>query len=57
MPFAIETGMLAARGATTTLRVLTKNTGTLCDIEVQTPYWISMCSLISPATNRINCSS
>ncbi len=37
VPFAIESGMLAARGATTTLRVLTKNTGTLCDIEVQTP--------------------
>jgi len=37
VPFAIESGMLAARGAITTLRVLTKNTGTLCDIEVQTP--------------------
>jgi 4-oxalomesaconate tautomerase len=37
VPFAIESGMLAARGPTTTLRVLTKNTGTLCDIEVQTP--------------------
>jgi 4-oxalomesaconate tautomerase len=37
VPFAIESGMLAARGATTTLRVLTKNTGTLCDVEVQTP--------------------
>jgi 4-oxalomesaconate tautomerase len=37
VPFAIESGMTAARGATTTLRVLTKNTGTLCDIEVQTP--------------------
>jgi 4-oxalomesaconate tautomerase len=35
--FAIETGMIAARGATTTVRVLAKNTGTLCDIEVQTP--------------------
>ncbi len=29
--------MVAARGDVTTLRVLTKNTGTLCDIEVQTP--------------------
>jgi 4-oxalomesaconate tautomerase len=29
--------MVAARGELTTLRVLTKNTGTLCDIEVQTP--------------------
>jgi 4-oxalomesaconate tautomerase len=37
VPFAIESGMLAARGAVTTLRVLTRNTGTLCDIEVQTP--------------------
>jgi len=37
VPFAIESGMVAARGATTTLRVLTRNTGTLCDIEVRTP--------------------
>jgi 4-oxalomesaconate tautomerase len=37
VPFAIETGLVAARGDVTTLRVLTKNTGTLCDIEVQTP--------------------
>jgi len=37
VPFAIETGMVKARGATTTLRVLMKNTDTLCDIEVQTP--------------------
>ena len=37
VPFAIESGMVAARGDVTTLRVLTKNTGTLCDIEVQTP--------------------
>jgi 4-oxalomesaconate tautomerase len=37
VPFAIECGLVAARGPTTTLRVLTKNTGTLCDIEVQTP--------------------
>ena len=37
VPFALERGMLAARGDVTTLRVLTKNTGTLCDIEVQTP--------------------
>jgi 4-oxalomesaconate tautomerase len=37
VPFALERGMLAARGAVTTLRVLTRNTGTLCDIEVQTP--------------------
>ncbi|HEV8443116.1 MAG TPA: 4-oxalomesaconate tautomerase [Steroidobacteraceae bacterium] len=37
VPFALETGMVKARGETTTLRVLTKNTGTLSDIEVQTP--------------------
>jgi 4-oxalomesaconate tautomerase len=37
VPFAIERGMVAARGDVTTLRVLTRNTGTLCDIEVQTP--------------------
>ena len=37
VPFAIESGLVAARGDRTTLRVLTQNTGTLCDIEVQTP--------------------
>jgi 4-oxalomesaconate tautomerase len=37
VPFAIETGMLAASGETTTVRVLARNTGTLCDIEVRTP--------------------
>jgi 4-oxalomesaconate tautomerase len=37
VPFALESGMLPARGPTTTLRVLTRNTGTLADIEVQTP--------------------
>ena len=37
VPFALETGMVKARGEVTTLRVLTKNTGTLSDIEVQTP--------------------
>src|SRR5687768_7975413 len=37
VPFAIESGLVAARGEVTTLRVLTRNTGTLCDIEVQTP--------------------
>jgi len=37
VPFAIESGIVKARGDTTTLRVLTQNTGTLCDIEVQTP--------------------
>jgi len=37
VPFALESGMVTARGEVTTLRVLTKNTGTLCDVEVQTP--------------------
>jgi 4-oxalomesaconate tautomerase len=37
VPFALETGMVQARGDMTTLRVLTKNTGTLSDIEVHTP--------------------
>jgi 4-oxalomesaconate tautomerase len=37
VPFAIESGMIAARGDVTTLRVLTENTGTLSDVEVRTP--------------------
>jgi 4-oxalomesaconate tautomerase len=37
VPFAIESGMVSAQRGTTTLRVLTLNTGTLSDIEVQTP--------------------
>lgn len=37
VPFALESGLLAARGDVTTLRVLTENTGTVSDIEVQTP--------------------
>lgn len=37
VPFAIESGLIAARGDLTTLRVLTENTGTLSDIEVRTP--------------------
>ncbi|HTU65295.1 MAG TPA: 4-oxalomesaconate tautomerase [Steroidobacteraceae bacterium] len=37
VPFAIESGMIAARGDMTTLRVLTANTGTLSDIAVRTP--------------------
>ena len=37
VPFAIESGLIAARGDVTTLRVLTENTGTLSDIEVHTP--------------------
>ena len=37
VPFALETGMVAPQGATTTLRVLTFNTDMQCDITVQTP--------------------
>ncbi len=37
VPFALETGMVAPQGATTTLRVLTLNTDIQCDITVQTP--------------------
>lgn len=36
-PFGIETGLIHASQDVTTLRVLTRNTGTLSDIEVQTP--------------------
>jgi len=37
VPFALETGLARAEGDITTLRVLTRNTGTLSDIEVRTP--------------------
>lgn len=36
VPFGLETGLVKAAGAKTTLRVLTRNTGTLSDIEVRT---------------------
>jgi 4-oxalomesaconate tautomerase len=36
-PYGIETGLVGAASEVTTLRVLTRNTGTLSDIEVQTP--------------------
>jgi 4-oxalomesaconate tautomerase len=36
-PFGLETGLVKATGDVTTLRVLTRNTGTLSDIEVRTP--------------------
>ena len=36
VPFGIETGLVQAGGEVTTLRVLTRNTGTLSDIEVRT---------------------
>src|SRR5258708_39288480 len=37
VPFGIEAGLVKAAGDVTTLRVLTRNTGTLSDIEVRTP--------------------
>ena len=37
VPFALETGLCAASGARTTLRVLTLNTGMRCDVTVETP--------------------
>src|ERR1700678_2413588 len=36
-PFGLETGLVRATGEVTRLRVLTRNTGTLSDIEVPTP--------------------
>ncbi len=36
VPFALETGLMQAQDDTTTLRVLTLNTGMQCDITVQT---------------------
>ena len=37
VPFGLETGLVKAKDEVTTLRVLTRNTGTLSDIQVQTP--------------------
>lgn len=37
VPFALESGLIAPQGETTTVRVLTINTGMQCDITVQTP--------------------
>lgn len=37
VPFALETGMVAPRGETSTFRVLTLNTGMAADITVRTP--------------------
>jgi 4-oxalomesaconate tautomerase len=36
-PFALERGIVKPSGDTTTLRILARNTGTLCDVVVQTP--------------------
>ena len=37
VPFALEAGLVEARGEASTFRVLTQNTGMLCDITVRTP--------------------
>lgn len=37
VPFALEVGLFATTGETTTARVLTLNTAMVCDITVQTP--------------------
>ncbi|MEP6906927.1 MAG: 4-oxalomesaconate tautomerase [Pseudoxanthomonas sp.] len=37
VPFALESGLTQAQAGTTTLRVLTLNTGMQCDITVRTP--------------------
>jgi 4-oxalomesaconate tautomerase len=37
VPFALERGLVKPQGDTTTLRVLTLNTGMACDITVRTP--------------------
>ncbi|UBM08854.1 4-oxalomesaconate tautomerase [Cupriavidus metallidurans] len=37
LPFAIERGLIAPQGDITRARVLTRNTGMLCDITIQTP--------------------
>ena len=36
-PFALERGLVAASGDETTVRILTRNTGMLCDVVLQTP--------------------
>lgn len=36
-PFAIENGMVAIQGGTTTVRVHMLNSGNLCELEIQTP--------------------
>jgi 4-oxalomesaconate tautomerase len=37
VPFALERGLIAPQGDSTTVRVLTLNTGMQCDVTVQTP--------------------
>jgi 4-oxalomesaconate tautomerase len=36
-PFALETGLAKPQGDETTLRILTRNTGMVCEVTIQTP--------------------
>jgi 4-oxalomesaconate tautomerase len=36
-PFALERGLVKAQGDQTTLRIMTRNTGMLCNVTIQTP--------------------
>ena len=40
LPYAIERGLVAPQGDVTRARVLTRNTGMLCDITMQTPHGV-----------------
>ena len=40
LPYAIERGLVAPQGDVTRARVLTRNTGMLCDITMQTPQGV-----------------
>lgn len=40
LPFAIERGLIAPQAGVTRARVLTRNTGMLCDITMQTPQQV-----------------
>ena len=40
LPYAIERGLVAPQGSITRARVLTRNTGMLCDITMQTPQGV-----------------
>ncbi|MDQ7988184.1 MAG: 4-oxalomesaconate tautomerase [Candidatus Dactylopiibacterium sp.] len=43
VPFALESGLLAPQGDTSTFRVLTRNTGMAADITVHTPAGVVAC--------------
>ncbi|MEB0138449.1 MULTISPECIES: 4-oxalomesaconate tautomerase [unclassified Undibacterium] len=54
LPFALERGLIAAQGDTTTARVLTLNTGMQCDITVQTPFFGSQRQVSYAGDTRID---